>query len=96
MKSPVYFASLVARSDQESTVAKVQRLFDAAGFSSCVQKHDRTAIKLHFGELGNDSYISPVFVRQVVEKVKRRERCRLSPTRTRCISGAGRTRLTIS
>jgi len=70
MKSPVYFASLVARSDQESTVAKVQRLFDAAGFSSCVQKHDRTAIKLHFGELGNDSYISPVFVRQVVEKVK--------------------------
>ncbi len=70
MKSPVYFASLVARSDQESTVAKVQRLFDAAGFLSCIQKRDRTAIKLHFGELGNDSYISPVFVRQVVEKVK--------------------------
>jgi len=70
MKSPVYFASLVARSDQESTVAKVQRLFDAVGFSSCIHKRDRTAIKLHFGELGNDSYISPVFVRQVVEKVK--------------------------
>ena len=70
MKSPVYFASLVARSDQESTIAKVQRLFDAAGFSSCVHKRDRTAIKLHFGELGNDSFISPVFVRQVVEKVK--------------------------
>jgi uncharacterized Fe-S center protein len=28
------------------------------------------AIKIHFGELGNDSYISPVFVRQVVDKVK--------------------------
>ena len=30
MKSPVYFADLRARSDKESTVAKVQRLFDAA------------------------------------------------------------------
>jgi uncharacterized Fe-S center protein len=70
MKSPVYFAGVMARSDQESTVAKVQRLFDAAGFSSCIHKRDRTAIKLHFGELGNDSYISPVFVRQVVDKVK--------------------------
>ncbi|MCX6689832.1 MAG: DUF362 domain-containing protein [Methanoregula sp.] len=70
MKSPVYFASLVARTDQESTIAKVQRLFDRVEFRACVHKNDRTAIKLHFGELGNDSYINPVFVRQVVDKVK--------------------------
>jgi hypothetical protein len=70
MKSPVYFASLRARSDKESTVAKVQRLFEAAGFGSCIRPHDRTAVKLHFGELGNDSYINPVFVRQIVEKIK--------------------------
>ncbi|MFA5221763.1 MAG: DUF362 domain-containing protein [Methanoregula sp.] len=70
MKSPVYFASLRARSDKESTVAKVQRLFAKSGCASCVKKNDRTAIKLHFGELGNDSYISPVFVRQVVDAVK--------------------------
>ena len=25
---------------------------------------------MHFGELGNDSYINPVFVRQVVDKVR--------------------------
>ena len=73
MKSPVYFASLRARSDKESTVVKVQRLFDAAGFGSCIRHHDRTAVKLHFGELGNDSYINPVFVRQVVEKIKSAE-----------------------
>jgi uncharacterized Fe-S center protein len=70
MKSPVYFASLVARSDQESTVVKVQRLFDRAEFCACIHERDRTAIKLHFGELGNDSYINPVYVRQVVDKVK--------------------------
>ena len=70
MKSTVWFASLRARSPNESTEAKVARLFEAAGFASCIQARDRTAIKLHFGEQGNDSYISPVYVRQVVEKVK--------------------------
>ncbi len=70
MSSPVYFASLRARDENTSTVAKVKKLFECAGFSSLIKKRDRTAIKLHFGEMGNDSYISPVFVRQVVEKVK--------------------------
>jgi len=70
MKSAVYFTSLRAHPDHESTTAKVQRLFDRAGFVDVVAKDDRTAIKLHFGERGNDGYISPVYVRQIVDKVK--------------------------
>ena len=70
MKSPVYFANLRAYSDQESTTIKVQRLFDRAGFSGVIAPHDRTAVKLHFGERGNDGFISPVYVRQVVDKIK--------------------------
>jgi uncharacterized Fe-S center protein len=70
MKSPVYFANLRAYSDQESTTVKVQRLFDRAGFSEIIAPHDKTAVKLHFGERGNDGYISPVYVRQVVDKIK--------------------------
>ena len=76
MKSPVYFASLRASSDQECTTAKVRRLFDRAGFSALIAPHDKTALKLHFGEMGNDGFISPVYVRQVVEKVKE---CRALP-----------------
>ncbi len=70
MKSPVYFASLRAHSDQECTTAKVRRLFERAGFEKLIAPHDKTALKLHFGEMGNDGFISPVYVRQVVEKVK--------------------------
>jgi uncharacterized protein len=70
MKSPVYFASLRAYSDNDSMTAKVQRLFDKAGFTDLIAPQDKTAIKLHFGEMGNDGFISPVYVRQVVEKVK--------------------------
>ena len=47
MKSAVYFAGLRAYSDQESTMVKVQRLFDRAGFFDVVAKDDRTAVKLH-------------------------------------------------
>jgi uncharacterized protein len=71
-KTKVYFANLRARDPGNSTVSKVGRLFDAAGFGSCIRNNGLTAIKLHFGELGNDSYISPVFVRKVVDKVKER------------------------
>lgn len=70
MKSPVYFASLRSFSDQDSTTAKVSRLFDKAGFSEMISARNKTAVKLHFGETGNDGFISPVYVRQVVEKVK--------------------------
>jgi hypothetical protein len=70
MKSNVYFASIRAHSDKESTTAKVQKLFDRAGFASLFSPRDKTAVKVHFGELGNDGYINPVYIRQGVEKIK--------------------------
>lgn len=59
-----------ARDPNDNTVSKINRLFESAGFGNIIRKEGLTAIKLHFGELGNDSYINPVFVRQVVDKVK--------------------------
>jgi uncharacterized Fe-S center protein len=45
-------------------------LFDQAQFGQFIKKDDLTAIKIHFGERGNDSYINPVLVRPVVDGVK--------------------------
>jgi hypothetical protein len=70
VSSDVYFAGLRAREPGQSTVAKIRKLFDCAGFGECIVPGAPAAIKLHFGEQGNDSYISPVFVRQVVDKVR--------------------------
>ncbi|HII06305.1 MAG TPA: DUF362 domain-containing protein [Methanotrichaceae archaeon] len=70
MVSEVYFAPLRATNPDESKASRVRKLFEAAGFEDLIQEGDLTAIKLHFGERGNDTYVSPVFVRQVVEKVK--------------------------
>jgi uncharacterized Fe-S center protein len=71
MRSQVYFARIRAHSDQESMTVKIQKLFDRAGFPSLFSAGDKTAVKVHFGELGNDGYINPVYIRQAVEKVKK-------------------------
>lgn len=70
MASPVYFARVRARSPSENKISRVRALFERAGFAGHLKPGETTAIKLHFGEAGSDGYINPVFVRQVVDKVK--------------------------
>ncbi|MEG6521931.1 DUF362 domain-containing protein [Desulfotomaculum sp. 1211_IL3151] len=70
MSSKVYFVNLRARTDKTNKISKIRNLFDQAGFNELIQKDDLTAIKLHFGERGSDGFISPLFVRQVVDKIK--------------------------
>jgi uncharacterized protein len=69
MVSKVYFTDLRAKSNQDSKVNKVKNLFEAVKFKNFIEEDDLIAVKLHFGEEGNDSYINPVLVRQIVDKI---------------------------
>lgn len=68
MKAKVYFAN--TKGKHKSLLNKTEKLFDQAGFASLIKKGDFVAIKVHFGEKGNTAYLSPLFVRAVVDKVK--------------------------
>jgi uncharacterized Fe-S center protein len=70
MSSKVYFANLRARSDKNNKISKIKNLFERAGFGALIPPGGLTAVKLTFGERGSDGFISPVFVRQVVDKIK--------------------------
>ena len=70
MASDVYFVDFTARTWKTNKINRIKELFDKAGFSALFAKKDLAAVKLHFGERGNDSFISPVYVRQVVDKIK--------------------------
>jgi uncharacterized Fe-S center protein len=70
MTEKVYFVNLRARDPHQNTVTKLRRLFDKAGFGGIIEKNDLVPVKIHFGEWGNDSYINPVYVRQIVDKIK--------------------------
>ncbi|MBU0993840.1 MAG: DUF362 domain-containing protein [Proteobacteria bacterium] len=69
MKSKVYFIDL-RTTFKENLVAKIGRLVETAGIKDVISKKDLTAVKLHFGELGNTAFIRPVFIRKIVESVK--------------------------
>ncbi len=68
-KSKVVFADLRARGPKENRTAKMKKLFNAAGFAKAIRPGDLTAVKLHFGERGCDTHVSPTLVRAVVDKV---------------------------
>lgn len=70
MSSDVYFVDLRARSDRENKLEKISKLFKEAGFGAILKDGDLTAVKLHFGEMGNDTFINPVFVHEIVKLVR--------------------------
>lgn len=69
-KSEVYFCDLYSNAENKNLLNSVRKLFEKAGFNSFIDKNDLVAIKLHFGEKGNTTYMNPIAVRQVVDKVK--------------------------
>jgi len=70
MASKVYFANARARLHTENKIVKIRRLADVAGLDGIIKKNDLTAVKLHFGEHGNDTHLRPMFVRQIVDRVR--------------------------
>ncbi len=69
MASTVYLARLRVGKARVNTVAKIRKLFDAAGFDDIVVDGDLVPVKVHFGEAGNDTYVRPVYVRQVIDRI---------------------------
>jgi uncharacterized Fe-S center protein len=65
----VYFSDLRA-SARESLLSKLVRLMDSGGLEDIIMPRSLVAIKLHFGERGNTAFIRPIFVRQIVDRVK--------------------------
>lgn len=68
-KSLVYFANFRARTVKQNKLSRIAKLFEVAGFKKLAWEKSLTAVKVHFGEIGNDTFISPVLVRAVVDKL---------------------------
>ncbi len=69
-ESTVYFTGLRARNERNNKINKVSRLIDAIGYVGSIDIDDLIAIKIHFGERGNDSHISPIFARVAADKIR--------------------------
>lgn len=67
--SKVFFSDIRA-SFKKNLLTKLVELVDRAGLEQILSPRDLVALKLHFGEKGNTAFIRPVFVRQIVDRVK--------------------------
>ena len=68
MTATVYMADLRA-SFKDNMFTKIGRLLEHAGLAEGVKPQSMTAIKIHFGEEGNASFIRPILVRPVVDAI---------------------------
>ena len=71
MASTVFFYSMDCRSQSHNKEQKVARLCKLLDLKNIVVPNQPCAIKLHFGEEGNDTHINPAFARVVAEEVRK-------------------------
>ena len=67
--SKVYFTNMRTKLG-ESLLTKMERLIVKAGIKDIDFKRKYTAIKIHFGEPGNLSFLRPNFAKTVVDRIK--------------------------
>ena len=70
MASPVFFSDFRVHSGK-TILNRVDLLLDRVNLKKKVREKDLVALKLHFGEKGNTSYIPPIFLRRIVNYIKR-------------------------
>jgi len=68
--STVYFTNL-RTTPNRNLLDKIEDLLNRTKVNTIVKKDDLVAIKLHFGEHGNTAYLRPLFLRTIVEKIKK-------------------------
>ncbi|MHA1650597.1 MAG: DUF362 domain-containing protein, partial [Candidatus Helarchaeota archaeon] len=69
-RATVHFLNARASHMNESLVVKMMAVANAAGIEDIIDPGDIVGIKLHMGEWNNTAYIRPVYVRQLVDRVK--------------------------
>ena len=69
MESKVYFIKAAVNEGQNVISDKARRLFKAAGLAQCFRPNDFTAVKIHVGEHGNNTYIKAPCIRGLIDEL---------------------------
>ena len=69
-KSKVFFSDFRTIAYGDGVPTKLRKLIRAAGLPQIDMEGKFVAVKMHFGELGNISFLRPNFAKAVVDVVK--------------------------
>ncbi len=68
-KSVVWFTPV--QSDKKTSLVKrAGTLLERAGLAGAIAEGDFVAVKMHFGEEGNTGFVQPMYIREVVARIK--------------------------
>jgi len=70
--SEVYFIPVEDKEDPSSVAKKTRKLYDRSGADRQFDKGDFIAIKVHFGEQGNTTYLNSLLVKSIADKLKQK------------------------
>src|SRR4051794_14548978 len=68
MTTLVHFSDMRA-GHRENLFDKISHLLHACNIETRVGNGDLVAVKIHFGERGNHTFIRPIFIRRIVEEI---------------------------
>lgn len=71
MQIPTVAVATLATTYKRNLFDKIDLIFETFGMAKRIPENGFTAIKLHFGEEGNTTFIRPVFLRRIVENLKK-------------------------
>jgi uncharacterized Fe-S center protein len=69
-KSKVFFAPTKERSRRDNYLNKLEFLWNSCGGPDIYKKRDIVALKVHFGEKGNSTFLKPIYVAHIVKLLK--------------------------
>lgn len=69
--SKVYMVDLKSTSKSTNKHNKLIKLFNKVNADELIKDGDLTAVKLHFGEEGKDTFIRPILVRPIVDEIRK-------------------------
>ena len=70
MQNKIFLAKFKTTDQLNLVKKKVKQLFQIAKFDQIVSKFDLTAVKVHFGEKGNSSFVPADYIEPIVRKIK--------------------------
>ena len=70
MSTPVFFAPASDEESHESLARKAENVFMKIGLNKHIEKDSFVAIKIHFGEKGNNGYIKPPWLLGIIDRIK--------------------------
>ena len=69
MSSKVYFIKASVTDGEQVISKKAHKLFKAGSFEGCFEENDFTAVKVHVGEGGNNTYTKAPYIKGLVDEL---------------------------